>query len=168
MFGKEATVLKINKNKLEVKVGTMAMQVKMTDVAMPNSNVKPQASAAYGKGDRIMKAVEKALAKESKGGEVAISVTSTPKSTVSIRTESNTVDVRGCNLEEAKSKILDRISVCLQANRMVVYVLHGFGERGVLRTKVRDWLKSERTLVKRSSPADPSDGGDAFTKVELR
>ena len=168
MFGKEAIVLKINKNKLEVKVGTMAMQVKMTDVALPNANVKPQASAANGKGDRITKAVERALAKENKGGEVAISAINTPKSTVSIRTESNTVDVRGCNLEEAKSKVLDRISMCLQANRMVLYVLHGYGERGVLRTKVRDWLKSERTLVKRSSPADSSDGGDAFTKIELR
>ncbi|KAI2507239.1 DNA-binding domain of DNA mismatch repair MUTS family [Fragilaria crotonensis] len=168
MFGKEAIVLKINKNKLEVKIGAMAMQVKMTDVALPNSNVKPEASPVSGKGDRNAKAVERALAKETGGGEVTISAPHTPKSTVSIRTESNTVDVRGCNLEEAKSKILDRISMCLQANRMVMYVLHGYGEKGVLRSKVRDWLKSERTLVKRSSPADSSDGGDAFTKIELR
>ena len=168
MFGKEAIVLKINKNKLEVKVGSMAMEVKMTDVALPNSNVKPEENKVVGRGDRNAKAVEKALAKEMRGDEVAVSAPQSTKSMVSIRTESNTVDVRGCNLEEAKSKILEKISMCLQANRLVIYVLHGYGERGILRTKVRDWLKAERTLIKRSSPADASDGGDAFTKIELR
>lgn len=170
LFGKEAIVLKINKNKLEVRVGTMAMQVRMTDVALPNSKVKPQAINASPKGNRNAKAVEKALAKEgtNTASERVVSTIQPPKSVVSIRTDSNTVDVRGCNLEEAKSRIMDRISMCLQANRTVIYVLHGYGERGILRTKVRDWLKSERSLVKRSSPADSSDGGDAFTKVELR
>jgi DNA-nicking Smr family endonuclease len=50
----------------------------------------------------------------------------------------------------------------------VVYILHGHGEKGVLKQKVRAWLQSERTLVKRFSSADQADGGDAFTRVELR
>ena len=169
LFGKEAIILKVNRNKLEVKVGTMVMQVKMTDVALPNSNVKPQRPKANGKGDRNAKAVENALSKESKNREIVVNrAPKTPKVTVAIRTEANTVNVLGCNLEEAKSKIMDKISMGLQANRMVIYVLHGYGEKGILRTKVRNWLNSERSLVKRSSSADSSDGGDAFTKVELR
>jgi DNA mismatch repair protein MutS2 len=171
LFAKEATVIKAG-SKLEVKVGSMAMQVKLQDVALPNSNVKPRDLNSGRQGDRNAKAVERALQDEIKTGasprsNVADAIQDKGSPSVSIRTESNTVDVRGCNMEEAKSRIKDKISMSIQANRMVIYVLHGYGERGILRTKVRDWLKSERRLVKRFSPADPADGGDAFTKVEL-
>ena len=93
---------------------------------------------------------------------------SSSRKALAIRTESNTVDVRGMNLELAKEKVKDRFSVCLMNNRPVVYILHGHGSGGVLKTKIRNWLKQERDLVKRWKPADTPDGGDAFTQVELR
>jgi DNA-nicking Smr family endonuclease len=76
--------------------------------------------------------------------------------------------VRGLNLEEARSKCKDKFSTSLMSGRPVVYILHGHGTSGVLKTKIRAWLKSERSLVKRFKPADSTDGGDAFTRVELR
>jgi len=87
---------------------------------------------------------------------------------VNMRTDSNTVDVRGCNLEEAKDKAATKFSSALMAGRPVVYILHGHGTGGVLKTKIRNWLKTERQLVKKFQPADKSDGGDAFTRVELK
>lgn len=50
----------------------------------------------------------------------------------------------------------------------VVFILHGHGTQGVLKQKIRDWLKRDKQWVKRSRPADASDGGDAFTMVELK
>jgi DNA mismatch repair protein MutS2 len=57
-------------------------------------------------------------------------------------------------------------SVSLQG-RHYVYLLHGHGT-GALKTKLRDWLARERHYVKRFAPAEQSDGGDAFTMVELK
>ena len=91
-----------------------------------------------------------------------------PGSSVAIRTDSNTIDVRGCNLAEAQSKAKAKFSSALMAGRPLVYILHGHGTGGILKTKIRNWLRSERKLVKKFGPADSSDGGDAFTKVELR
>ena len=84
-----------------------------------------------------------------------------------MRTQSNTVDVRGLNLLEAQSKVKDKFSSGLMSGRPVVYILHGHGTGGVLKSKLRMWLKSE-ILVKNFGAADPSDGGDAFTRVDLR
>ena len=50
----------------------------------------------------------------------------------------------------------------------VVFILHGHGTQGVLKQKIRDWLKRDKQWVKSAKPADPSDGGDAFTRVELK
>lgn len=85
-----------------------------------------------------------------------------------MRTQTNTIDVRGCNLQEAQELAKAKFSSCLMMGRSVVFILHGHGTGGVLKSKVRGWLQSERKLVKRFGPADASDGGDAFTRVELR
>ena len=50
----------------------------------------------------------------------------------------------------------------------VVFVLHGHGTQGVLKSKIREWLKRDKQWVKNARPAEVSDGGDAFTRVELK
>jgi DNA-nicking Smr family endonuclease len=89
-------------------------------------------------------------------------------STSNMRLDSNTIDVRGSNLEEAKRTCTAFFGRATMSNRSVVYILHGHGTGGVLKQKVRDWLRSERQWVKRYAPADAGDGGDAFTLVELK
>jgi DNA-nicking Smr family endonuclease len=54
------------------------------------------------------------------------------------------------------------------SGQSVIYILHGYGTGGVLRNKIRSWLQSEKQLVKKHGAADVADGGDAFTRVELR
>jgi len=173
LFGREATVVKNMGRQIQVSISGMTMSLKLTDLsAVMDSGVvptRPKVSAALSKKDRLSKAAEKAL-QQDKSTRPSPSDDETPKSKskVAIRTESNTVDVRGSNLEEAKSMVKDKISRCILNGQSFVYVLHGHGTGGVLKTKVRTWLKSEQQLVKRFAPADQADGGDAFTVIEIR
>ena len=178
LFGKEALVQKCLGRRLEVTVSGMPMSVNLADVSMYTSTLIPQQTSKKSSfiGERkadLSRAAEKALMKERnaplQGYEKAADSGSSSKtgSTLNMRTESNTVDVRGCNLEEAKNKVKSKFSQCLMSNRKIVFILHGHGTGGVLKSKLRGWLGTERQLVKRWSPAEQSDGGDAFTRVEL-
>jgi DNA mismatch repair protein MutS2 len=177
LFGREAIVLKNLGRQLEVQVSGMPMAVKLTEVSIFIANV-PQAPRKNTNqpGDtkrKLSKAAERALMNESSaptprrdatpGGS-----TKPAGASLTMRTESNTVDVRGLNLSEASDKAKEKFSQCLMTNRSVVFVLHGHGTTGVLKSKVRQWLRSENKLVKRFAPASREDGGDAFTVVELR
>ena len=166
LFGKEAIILELG-SRLQVKVNGMSVRLKMTDLALPNARVTPAVSLVP-KGNRNARAVELAMASEPVMARTLTQPSKSIDTSISIRTESNTVSVLGCNLEEAKAKAKDKFSRSIMAGRSVVYILHGHGERGVLKQKIRSWLQSERQLVKRFEPADHSDGGDALTKVELR
>jgi dsDNA-specific endonuclease/ATPase MutS2 len=177
LFGREATVVKNMGRQIQVQVSGMTMSLKLTELsAVMDSGVvptKPQQSAMQSKKARLSKAAERALQNDvdgppSRSMSSSTSSNDTSKSSVSIRTDSNTVDVRGSNFEEAKSAIQEKISRCLMNGQSVVYVLHGHGTGGILKAKVRGWCKSERQLIKRFAPADQADGGDAFTRIELR
>lgn len=178
LFGREAFVLKNMGRQIQVQVSGVTMALKTADLsAVMDSGVvatKPTLSAAQTKKARLSKAAERALQKDvdslgqSTRGTGTSSEGNKPSSVVAIRTDSNTVDIRGNNFEEGKSVIKEKISKCLMNGQSVVYVLHGHGTGGVLKSKVRGWLKTERQLVKRFAPADQGDGGDAFTKIEVR
>ncbi len=123
------------------------------------------------KGKSIAKAAERAIASER---------SSKPKQTdtiqqqqpvggsIAIRTQFNTVDVLGCNFMQAQERIQQMFSTSLMANRKTIYILHGHGSGGVLKSKIRTWLKQEDDVVKSFAPADKADGGDALTRVDLR
>ena len=173
-FAKEATVVTAGK-KPEVKIGNMQIRMKLADLALPNTTVKPKVSTVdqtkSKQKARMNKAVERALEAEmSSGGDSQMNnkkPVAVKANSVSIRTASNTVDVRGKNIDDAESMIMDKFDSAIMSNRSVVYILHGYGPQGVLRNKVRNWLKQQKTLVKSFGPASPADGGDSFTKVEL-
>jgi DNA mismatch repair protein MutS2 len=182
LLGREAIIVKNLGGRVEVKVNNMNVGLKLTEVALPTGRAGGS-SGDNGNGDgspstrSISKAAERALRAEQSERRwsndmdsmaVRSNSGSRPSSAVALRTESNTVDVRGCNLDEARTKATEAFSRCLMSGRPVVYILHGHGTGGVLKTKIRNWLQSERSLVKSFQPADRADGGDAFTRVELR
>lgn len=74
----------------------------------------------------------------------------------------------GCSFEEARRKCEDKFSQVLMTKNPVVFILHGHGTQGVLKQKLRDWLKRDKQWVKSATAADTEDGGDAFTRVELK
>lgn len=84
---------------------------------------------------------------------------------VPVRTQDNTLDLRGNRVEESLDAVdafLDRL---LDRGEPVGYVLHGHGT-GALKLAVRAHLQSS-PYVRRSHPAEPEDGGDAFTVAWL-
>jgi DNA mismatch repair protein MutS2 len=177
LFGREGVVIKSLGSRVEVRVNNMNISFKLSEVAMPvkhfaMANVNGSSNNKDGKPASKAKAVAKALAEEQKtpGRKAPVVIEesniSSAKS-IHMRTQSNTVDVRGCNLEQAKDQVKDKFSACIMSGRSTVYILHGHGSGGVLRDKIRGWLKSE-PLVKQYGPADSSDGGNAFTMVQLK
>ncbi|MBN2196899.1 MAG: Smr/MutS family protein [Polyangiaceae bacterium] len=85
---------------------------------------------------------------------------------VPVRTQDNTLDLRGQRVEESLDRVdafLDRL---LDRGEPVGFVLHGHGT-GALKTAVRSHLK-ESAYVSRSYAAEPDDGGDAFTVAWLK
>eukprot|EP00980_Cylindrotheca_fusiformis_P022860 scaffold9857_cov127-Cylindrotheca_fusiformis.AAC.6 len=170
LFKREAIVEKILGRQVQVKVSGVSTAMKLADLAMvPSSSYKTSKAKAQSPVSKLSKKAERALKTESSTNPTSSSASSAPSNkSVSIRTESNTVDVRGCNFEEAKDRIKTEISKAVMNGRCEIYVLHGHGTGGVLKAKVRGWLKSEKQLVKSWAAADQSDGGDAFTRLQLR
>mmetsp|Transcript_7936 Transcript_7936/g.12585 ORF Transcript_7936/g.12585 Transcript_7936/m.12585 type:complete len:153 (-) Transcript_7936:125-583(-) len=152
------------------------MTLKTTDLSMvpagpaiSKSKTKPpNSNRGDNKSSRISKSTKMALMAEtnqkSSAGEQQ---EATRMKGPAMRMDSNTVDVRGCNLEDARDKVKDKISKCIMSGHNTVYILHGHGSGGVLKSKLRSWLKSEKQLIKSWKPADASDGGDAFTCLLL-
>jgi DNA mismatch repair protein MutS2 len=179
LFGRDAVIIKAMGTRVEVRVNNMNVGLKLKEVALPNKSFKWKPSDSNSKMERpksTSKAAEKAIQAEGGGSDwqssrrppTTVNNEAATSSSATMRTASNTVDVRGCNLEQAADKAKQKFSTCLMGGRPVVYILHGYGTGGVLRNKIRNWLKSERQLVKSSKPADAADGGDSFTRVELR
>jgi dsDNA-specific endonuclease/ATPase MutS2 len=176
LFGREAVITKQLGSRVEVRVNNMNVGLKLKEVALPNKAFKwtPTKSTTE-KPKSTATAAEKAIKAEGSSNNWQASRKPTiiadkpaASSSSEMRTQSNTIDVRGCYFEEAKDKAKEKFSTCLMGGRKVVYILHGYGTTGVLRTKIRNWLKSERQLVKSWKAADTADGGDSFSRVELR
>ena len=88
-----------------------------------------------------------------------------------LRVASNTLDLRGKGLQEAQeltSSFLERTaSRDIKDQLGVVYINHGnMKSADSTKAKLRAWLK-KNALIRKVAPAELSDGGDAFTVLEL-
>jgi DNA mismatch repair protein MutS2 len=79
-----------------------------------------------------------------------------------VRTERNTLDVRGLRVHEAEAAVEEK----LRAASGPVWVIHGIGT-GKLKRGLRDWLAS-LPWVERVSDADQGDGGPGCSVVWLK
>jgi len=79
-----------------------------------------------------------------------------------LRTEANTVDVRGLRVHEAEAAVEERLRV---ANGPV-WVIHGIGT-GRLKRGLRDWLAG-LPWVERVADAEPGDGGPGCSVVWVK
>ena len=83
-----------------------------------------------------------------------------------VRTNRNTLDLRGKRADEALEEaeyFLDRM---LQHGEPVGWILHGHGT-GALKQAVRRWLPRQK-VASSWRPANADEGGDAYTRVEIR
>jgi DNA-nicking Smr family endonuclease len=88
-----------------------------------------------------------------------------------LRVASNTLDLRGKGFQEAQdltSSFLERAaSRDIKDQLGVVYINHGnMKSADSTKAKLRAWLK-KNALIRKVAPAELSDGGDAFTVLEL-
>jgi len=82
------------------------------------------------------------------------------------RTEATTLDLRGQRYDEALSNLDGFIDRLIGVNEAAGFVLHGHGT-GALKAGVREHLRAS-AYVEHSRPAEPDEGGDAFTVFWLR
>jgi DNA mismatch repair protein MutS2 len=78
-----------------------------------------------------------------------------------VRTSSNTADVRGLRVDEAREQVEALLDRLLSQGEPAGFVLHGHGT-GALKAALREHLTLHR-LVAKARAADEEDGGDAFT-----
>jgi DNA mismatch repair protein MutS2 len=79
-----------------------------------------------------------------------------------VRTESNTVDVRGLRVHEAEAAVEER----LRGANGPVWVIHGIGT-GKLKRGLREWLAGV-PYVERVSDAEQGDGGMGCSVVWVK
>jgi len=173
LSGKEATVVSASGKKVNVSVQGMQMSLKLAEVALPPKSfvvMKANEKRNMEAKDTMSKMARRALEAEEgafTGGAVSGTVKKESSGSV-MRLSSNTVDCLGCSFEEARRKSENKFAMVMMSKNPVVYILHGHGANGILKQKIRDWLGREKQFVKSFRAADTSDGGDAFTKVELK
>jgi len=166
-------------NQITLTINGMSARFKYQDLALVPEGFAPSTKSSTSNNNNTGRRKGSILSKrdiqglEEMGGSAKTSSSNSggdanKSNTSTMRLDSNTIDVRGSNLEEAKRTSTAFFGRATMSNRSVVYILHGHGTGGVLKQKLRDWLRSERQWVKRYAPADAADGGDAFTLVELK
>ncbi len=139
--GKHGEVLAVSGTNVEVQVKGMRLR-------LPRAKVAP--------------------AREGEAGPPRASASpppSAPVESVGLRLPGNTCDLRGMRLADAEEEVLGFISRLKGAGERHGYVLHGHGT-GVLKSWCRTFLRSAPGVLK-VRPADNTEGGDAFTVMEL-
>ncbi len=170
-YGKEGVVQQVGK-KVQVAVGGVPVRLTLKEIAFPPSSSRKSTTAksATGGGPELSKMAQRALDLDSSADspvDMASSSSSPRDKGTAMKTKSNTVDCIGKNFEESKRLSIDAFSKAVMQNRSCVFILHGHGT-GVLKKKIRSWLQNDRQWVKSFRAADQADGGDAFTRVELK
>lgn len=84
---------------------------------------------------------------------------------VTVRIPSNTCDVRGMRLDEAELEVERFVAALMGRGERTGFVLHGHGT-GALKAGLRERLRGVGA-VRTFRAGQPSEGGDAFTVVEL-
>jgi DNA mismatch repair protein MutS2 len=85
-----------------------------------------------------------------------------PRTAPQVRTERNTIDVRGLRVHEAESVVEQRLARATGP----VWVIHGIGT-GKLKRGLREWLGTQ-SWVERVNDADPADGGAGCSVVWVK
>ena len=83
-----------------------------------------------------------------------------------IRTKSNTVDLRGLRADEARSMLAAFVDRMFGQGASTAYIMHGVGT-GALRETVEGWLKENPTYISTWKQAAQSDGGAGVTIATL-
>ena len=143
----------INGRKVEVSVNGLSMRLNRSELGQVNQN---QAATPT--------RTPRPQSMQRKRSKSRSTRRSTPAPV--LRVSQNTCDLRGCRVEEAFDRLEHYFDQQILNGRRTIFILHGHGT-GALRTGVRDWLNGCH-YVHDWRPANDDEGGDAFTRVELK
>lgn len=130
---------------VRVLVGGLKLAVPIEKVTLAASQKQPARGGSKG-------------AKSSRRKEGTLTFVEAP---APVRTAATTLDLRGARVDEALERVDGFIDELLRRRERAGFVLHGHGT-GALKSAVREHLAASRH-VDRSRPAEPDEGGDAFT-----
>ena len=142
VLGKSGEVVSVRGKRIDVRVGSTIMKVKLKDVAVgsaPRREKQPKQQYREPEGEDL-------------GADV--------------RTISNTLDLRGKRFEEALEMADIFLYQMVSRGVMVAFILHGHGT-GALKKGIREWLPTV-SVANSWRACDDGEGGDAFTKVFLK
>ncbi|AWL28546.1 DNA mismatch repair protein MutS [Acinetobacter defluvii] len=77
------------------------------------------------------------------------------------------VDLHGCNVEEARTAVLQIIQIAKDENQNVIKIVHGKGPEAILKTYVNGWLRQHRDVLAFVS-APEKQGGTGAVLVLLK
>ena len=167
-YRKEGNVMQVGK-KIQVAIGGMPVRLTTKELSFPP--VSGAQKADVSERSKMSKMGRRALDLDVTDNSPVNKVTSASSSRKSsgsaMKTRANTVDCIGKNFAESRQLCITAFSTASMQDKSVVYILHGHGT-GVLKRKIREWLQRDRQWAKRFRAADQDDGGDAFTRVELK
>ena len=188
LFGSRGTVTRRNKGKGRVQLKIAGVELKMerhllgiplkkgltevfrASINNNDNNLAIDEKELSAKDKRMLQILREELVDPDKlsGGKKTIR----ESKLVGKRSSSNTLDIRGYSIVEAQAKTMEYLEKYyandISENNAVIYVHHGNKKDGdIVKPKLRSWLK-RNPLVRRLAPAELSDGGDAYTIVELQ
>lgn len=148
-FGAQVEVLQVMTNgEARVACGSLRVAVPISDLRFCGGN-RPKRSRGLKQSVRLASRTED------------MSPRAAPSHPIPVRVDRNTLDLRGCRVDEALSRVEVFVDELLRQGDPAGFVLHGHGT-GALKQAVRAHLQG-LAHVARSAPADRDDGGDAFT-----
>lgn len=137
----------LGRDRFEVRVGKLPMQVKKKDLA-----------PADGEGSYAPPAPAPAA-------PAPAPAPAPPADGPAVRLEDNTLDLRGLRVDSALDRVDHFVARLIADRHRVGFVLHGHGT-GALKKAVRSSLP-QHPHVRRWRPANPDEGGDAYTIVQV-
>jgi len=142
-LGKLGEVLSISGSRVEVQVGRMQTRVKKSDLesVIGRAYEPPKPVVLFSEPEPVMVAS-------------------------SVRTGSNSCDLRGTRVDAALERVEKFLDDLTLQGASTGHILHGHGT-GALKQALRRWLPT-CGYAKSWRPGDESEGGDAWTVVELR
>lgn len=152
-LGQQGEIVKINPNKnekVEVEAGLLSLKADFKDLRKISGQ----------KQGRIKKGPQKNANKKKRG--ISQSVQSSPK--LVLQTSTNTIDLRGCTLEEALQKTWRFIDSAVLRGEKQVILVHGHGTDS-LKQGIRNALDHERPYELKYQAGDRYCGGDGVTVV---
>ncbi len=145
--------------------GVVVVRAGSVKLKVPASDIR-RISDGGGKGSKVKAGGLSGQGKGSAGGRGGrIASTYRNETDVFVRTDSNTVDLRGERVDSALNKLEQFLDDCLLSSITPVMIIHGHGT-GAVKEAVRQYL-TRSNYISKFRPGETYEGADGVTVAEL-